>query len=354
MFKPLVENALLEIRPSDKDLLYVCSRVGVKITVHDDVYDLIGEISSSSESNEEKTDQLLEHYFVDYYNYSNRQVMAGIKQTKRTETNHRGYPIATKIPRRDDSDSESSIESTARPSDPKMGKSKNRSPRKKPKKNAISGFTSKEGSTEDDNTPQTGGKGIGKNRKVLPKKPLQRKRPKKDISMKELTRQWNRTGRIGLSSETTKGWLKKTEKKRDDQRRVLRRAAPGVKALREIRHYQRCRTFLIAVLPFQRLVREVCNNSLYTTEGLRWQSNALFTVQSAAEAYMSGFYHDINLCALHRKVKTINRQDIWLAITIRGREHVGGKPQVTDVGACNISGYRVADASEKQTTPRGA
>ena len=98
-------------------------------------------------------------------------------------------------------------------------------------------------------------------------------------------------------------------------------------------------------------MREVCNNSLYAKEGLRWQSNALFTIQSASEAYMSGFYHDVNLCALHRKVKTINRQDIWLAITIRGREHVGGKAQVADVGACNVSEYCVADASEKKTAP---
>ena len=98
-------------------------------------------------------------------------------------------------------------------------------------------------------------------------------------------------------------------------------------------------------------MREVCNNSLYTKEGLRWQSNALFTIQSALEAYISGFYHDVNLCALHRKVKMINRQDIWLAITIQGREHVGGKAQIADVGACNVSGYRVADASEKKTAP---
>ena len=172
--------------------------------------------------------------------------------------------------------------------------------------------------------------------------------------MKELTREWNTTGRVRLNLETAMGWLKKTEKQREGQRRVLKRLVPGVKALWEIRHYQQCRTFLIAVLPFQRLVREVCNNSLYTKEGIRWQSNALFTIQSASEAYMSGFYHDVNLCALHRKVKTINRQDIWLAITIRGREYVGGKAQVADVGACNVSGYRVADATEKKTAPQQA
>ena len=41
----LIANVLPELCPSDKDLLYVCSKVGVKVTVHDDIYELIGEIS---------------------------------------------------------------------------------------------------------------------------------------------------------------------------------------------------------------------------------------------------------------------------------------------------------------------
>ena len=108
------------------------------------------------------------------------------------------------------------------------------------------------------------------------------------------------------------------------------------------------------MLPFQRLVREVSINSPSAKEGLRWQSNALYSLQSAAEAYMAGFFHDVNLCARHRKVITINRQDIWLAITIRGREHVGGRPQVADVGSYNVSGFTIADAVEKKIVPKGA
>ena len=151
-----------------------------------------------------------------------------------------------------------------------------------------------------------------------------------------------------MKCETSAGWLKKTEKQRTEQRRVLRRAKPGVQALKEIRHYQRCQTFLIAVLPFQRLVREVCDECDVRNTDLRWQSNALFTLQGSAEAYMGGFFHDVNLCALHRKVKTINRKDVTLAIEIRGREHVGGRPQVSDVGSVNTSRYRIADAIEKR------
>ena len=139
--------------------------------------------------------------------------------------------------------------------------------------------------------------------------------PRKDLTnikrqgkppMKELCRKWNKSGCIGLDSETARGWLKKTVKKRNAQGWVIRRAHPGTTALREIRHYQRCQTFLMATLPFQRLVREVCLDLSLADLQLRWQSNALFTLQTAAEAYLMGFYNDVNLCAVHHKVVTIN------------------------------------------------
>ena len=62
---------------------------------------------------------------------------------------------------------------------------------------------------------------------------------------------------------------------------------------------------------------------------------------------MDGFFHDVNLCALHRKVKTINRKDVTLAIELRSREHIGGKPQMSDVGLVNTSRYRITDATKK-------
>ena len=102
----------------------------------------------------------------------------------------------------------------------------------------------------------------------------------------------------------------------------------------------------MATLPFQRLVREVCLDLSPAELQLRWQSNALFTLQIATEAYLAGFYNDVNLCALHRNVVTINRKDVWLAIQLRGRDHVGGRGQVSDVGAVNVSKYQVADRSE--------
>ena len=101
--------------------------------------------------------------------------------------------------------------------------------------------------------------------------------------------------------------------------------------------------------PFQRLVRELSEDCpvRHRDQPLRWQSNALFTLQTATESYMCGFFSDVNLCAHHRKVKTISRKDINVAIEVRGREHVGGKGSSADVGPSTTSNYFVSDGSER-------
>ena len=81
---------------------------------------------------------------------------------------------------------------------------------------------------------------------------------------------------------------------------------------------------------------------------LHWQSIALFTLQTASEAYIAGFFYDVNLCAIHRRVITINRKDIWLTIELCGHDHVGGKSQISDVGVTNPSGTIVSDRTEKK------
>ena len=376
----------LKLRPTDKDLLYIGSQIGVRVDVDDVVYNLIGEISSSSNNTTGEDDGDLENYLLTT-NFANScyQVMARTKQTERKEQQdcqqlsaggqHLALGNQWHSPRLLDSgDSLDPYEVFDSVLDKGgMGKRGKTSPQKRL---VATGFTSDEGSVsggsgrkchrivsedEDENqdntpaspppqrTPTKGKPGC----KIIKSKALQKKpsKPRKEMTMKELCADWNRKACVGIPSEMTQGWLKKTEKKREGQRWVLKRARPGMRALKEIRHYQRCQTFLIPVLLFQCLVREVSINSLYAKEGLRWQSNVLFSLQSSTEAYMAGYFHDVHLCTLHRKVKTINRQDIWLAINICGREHIGGKPQVADVGASNISGFTIADASEKKTAP---
>lgn len=55
------------------------------------------------------------------------------------------------------------------------------------------------------------------------------------------------------------------------------RHRPGTIALREIRRYQKSTELLIRKLPFQRLVREIAQNTY--GEGLRFQSAAIGALQ---------------------------------------------------------------------------
>ena len=95
-----------------------------------------------------------------------------------------------------------------------------------------------------------------------------------------------------------------------------RRYRPGAVAIKEIRKYQRSTQLLLAKMPFQRLVREISQN--YRLD-FRFQTQAIFALQEAAEAYLVGVFEDTNLCALHARRVTIMFRDFQLALRIRGR-----------------------------------
>ena len=79
---------------ADKDLLYMCCVHPVKVYVHDDIYELIGEISPSSDEKEVSKDGELESYLTSVTNsIPNSQGMAKTKQTAR-KTNKQGLPLA--------------------------------------------------------------------------------------------------------------------------------------------------------------------------------------------------------------------------------------------------------------------
>ena len=69
--------------------MYISSQIGVRVDVDDVVYNLIGEISSSSESVAEDGDSDLEKYLITNSNDSCHQVMARTKQTERKEKDDR-------------------------------------------------------------------------------------------------------------------------------------------------------------------------------------------------------------------------------------------------------------------------
>ncbi len=104
---------------------------------------------------------------------------------------------------------------------------------------------------------------------------------------------------------------------RDSPRPMMRRrrARPGVKALREIRKYQKTYALLIPKLPFQRLVREIAQD---LNKKMRFQQSAMAALQEGAEAYMVGLLEDANLAAIHAKRVTIMPKDIIMAKRIRG------------------------------------
>ena len=93
------------------------------------------------------------------------------------------------------------------------------------------------------------------------------------------------------------------------------RYRPGTVALREIRRYQKSTDLLVRKLPFQNLVRQI---SMDFMRDLRFQNNALLSLQEASESYLVGLFEDTNLCALHAKRVTIKAKDIQLVRRIRG------------------------------------
>ena len=101
------------------------------------------------------------------------------------------------------------------------------------------------------------------------------------------------------------------------------RYRPGTVALREIRRYQKSTELLIRKLPFQRLVREICQD-LTGQRDFRWTPQSILALQEAAEAYLVGTFEDANLCAIHAKRVTVMHKDVRLARRIRG------EPQVPD------------------------
>ena len=91
------------------------------------------------------------------------------------------------------------------------------------------------------------------------------------------------------------------------------RFRPGTVALREIRKYQKSTDLLIWKIPFQRLVREVCQGfEKRLGYPLRFQSTALLALQEGSEAYLVNMFSQCNDICLHSKRVTLQVKDIRL------------------------------------------
>ena len=160
---------------------------------------------------------------------------------------------------------------------------------------------------------------VGKQpRKLIPKKPLRKAAPpsQRRTAWQKIA-WWNRTARSSprRANETTRGWMKRPEYKvRNARGRAVRRWRPGTLALREIKFYQHTQVFLIAIRPFVRLCRELGQD---VKTDIRWRPEAFFALQQASEAFLTGYFSDVNIAAIHRKKVTIGLKDMKLVKKIR-------------------------------------
>ena len=144
-------------------------------------------------------------------------------------------------------------------------------------------------------------------RKLIPKRPLRKAAPPSLHPSPSPSPRRN--------NESTRGWMKRPEYKVKNARgRSVRRLRPGTLVLREIKFYQHAQVFLIAIRPFICLCHEIGQD--YKTD-IRWKPEAFFTLQQAAEAFLTGYFSDVNIAAIHCKKVTISPKDMNLVKRIR-------------------------------------
>ena len=134
------------------------------------------------------------------------------------------------------------------------------------------------------------------------------------VAKEKVTKHVDRSGRRGGESKPKmKGKLKEEKHKEPTKlaAKVARKSMPasggvkkpphyrpGMRALYEIRKYQRSTELLIRKLLFMHLVQEIGQQFL---PRVKFQGTAVMALQEAAEAYLISLFKDGNLCAIHAK-----------------------------------------------------
>lgn len=114
-------------------------------------------------------------------------------------------------------------------------------------------------------------------------------------------------------SKGGKSKSKKTSKSRGEKK--TRHFKPGTVALREVKRYQKTSGFLIASLPFERLVREVAQDF---KADLRFSRSAVALIQLITEHYLVGILEESVLVAISAKRVSVQPKDVHLVRRIRG------------------------------------
>lgn len=119
-----------------------------------------------------------------------------------------------------------------------------------------------------------------------------------------------------------------------------RRTKPGVKAIREIRFYQKQHDcFYLPKATFERICKSLGAEQKKELKepkvgkkmdtlgdlgayGVRWSADALEVLQVAVEGYIIGLFEDAVLAAIHAKRETVQSRDVQLVRRVRGEKWV--------------------------------
>jgi histone H3 len=100
----------------------------------------------------------------------------------------------------------------------------------------------------------------------------------------------------------------------ENKKKKKRRYKPGIRALKDIRKYQKSTKLLIPKSSFIRLVKEIIQKE---KRDLRIQASAVLALQEAAEMFVVNMFEYSNYCAIHGKRVTVQAKDIQLVKKIR-------------------------------------
>lgn len=163
--------------------------------------------------------------------------------------------------------------------------------------------------------------------------------------------------RRAIAEESAKGQKTKDGTKNKNKVKVPKetvkheeRARNGAKASKEIRFYQQNTELLLRKIPFQRLVREICQK----LGPFRFEVQALLALQEAAEMFMTGVFEDASLFALHGRRVTVMPRDLQLTRRIRSFEeaHAGSSSSAAQAGSATRESTRGSAAgSGKKKEP---
>ena len=85
-----------------------------------------------------------------------------------------------------------------------------------------------------------------------------------------------------------------------------------------VQHVNRFEVISIPKRPFQKLVRDIAQIFI---QDVKFQSEALYALQQAAEDFLIGYFDDGVQCQLHAKRKTLMVKDLQLVRKLRNIEH---------------------------------